>query len=87
MDGLTYRFELVDSFHGKPRWRRVDFDLRLYFSLKAGWVIGDDSGNVLARPWDDTEEEDKLLPPVGTWVSCKGAKSYVYSLIYIWATT
>jgi len=52
--------------------------VRLHWSARSGWVISDADGSIVGRPWDTEKDEQGILPPLGTWVSCKGAKSYVY---------
>lgn len=78
IDDLIYRYEPVGFRNGRPCWRRIDRDIHLHWSDRSGWVISDDEGLVLGRPWDVEKDEQEALPPHGIWVSRKGAKSYVY---------
>lgn len=41
---------------------------------------GDD---IYGRPWDVLPVDQGDVPPEGVWVSRKGAKAYVYDLVYL----
>jgi hypothetical protein len=69
IDGLVYKFEPDGHHSGKRSWRRVDLDLYLRWTGRAGWIVTDDSGNLLSRPWEVEKEAQGALPPDGFWVS------------------
>ncbi|WP_375785466.1 hypothetical protein ACE10Z_39210 [Bradyrhizobium sp. Pha-3] len=49
-----------------------------------GWVAWDPANrSCTGRPWDVLPAAQGGHPPEGDWVSRKGAKSYVYSLVYV----
>lgn len=83
VDGLVYRFEPAGMRNGRPCWRRVDGALWLAWTERSGWTIADAQGEVLGRPWASEREEQGAMPPDGTWVSRKGARSYVYEHRYV----
>jgi len=35
------------------------------------------------RPWDTLPHQQGNYPPEGDWISRKGSKSYVYTLVYV----
>ncbi len=37
----------------------------------------------VGRPWNVLPQDQGDHPPEGEWVSRKGSKSYVYSLVYV----
>ena len=37
----------------------------------------------MGRPWEVPPKMQADFPPEGDWVSRKGPKSYVYSLVYV----
>ncbi|MEM8801694.1 MAG: hypothetical protein AAGF55_04090 [Pseudomonadota bacterium] len=41
------------------------------------------SDEVFGRPWNLPPKDQGRAPPEGVWVSRKGAKAYVYDLVYI----
>jgi hypothetical protein len=49
-----------------------------------GWVAWDlESQSCTGRPWNVLLADQVDHPPEGDWVSRKGAKSYVYRLVYV----
>jgi hypothetical protein len=84
VDDLTYVFERVEDGDGQIRFKRSDIDLWVVWHERLGWIVWDEeSATVLGRPWDGLpSEQSETHPPEGEWVSKKGSKSYVYSLVY-----
>ena len=83
-DELVYRFEPDGQFGGRPRWRRTDGAVFVTWRDGLGWVIWDDALEaVTGRPWTLPPSEQGDRPPEGMWVSAKGAKAYVYALVYV----
>ena len=84
VDGLTYVFERVEADDGQIRYKRFDIDLWVVRHDRFGWVVWDEeTATVLGRPWGELpSEQPETHPPAGEWVSKKGSKSYVYSLVY-----
>lgn len=80
IDGLVYGYALAGIRQGRPCWRRTDRPLILSWTEQAGWVVSDEAGTILSRPWDVEKAAQGALPPEGIWVSRKGDKSYVYVL-------
>jgi hypothetical protein len=78
LDGIVYTYEPAGLRNHRPCWRRVDLALHLHWTDRSGWIISDEAGVVLSRPWDFERDEQGPLPPEGIWVSRKNAKSYVY---------
>ena len=85
VDGLTYVFERVEAGEGQTRYKRADIDLWVIRHDRFGWVVWDEgTATVLGRPWEGLpSEQPEAQPPEGEWVSKKGSKSYVYSLVYV----
>jgi hypothetical protein len=83
-DDLVYQFDRITSTSGETAYRRRDADLCITYRPTLGWVAYDEETQSLTgRCWDILPEaQDTDHPPVGIWVSRKGAKSYVYELIY-----
>jgi hypothetical protein len=84
-DGLVYAFTRKDRPDGLPGFQRTDQDLWIVYKGHLGWVAWDeDSQLVMGRPWTVAPEDQSTDgPPEGDWVSKKGAKSYVYDLVYV----
>ncbi|WP_349956609.1 hypothetical protein [Rhizobium sp. ZPR3] len=84
-DDLAYTFHRKQLPDGKIGYRREDADLWIRFQGGFGWGAWDDEdGALLGRPWNvPLPEQDADYPPECEWVSKKGAKSYVYELVYI----
>ncbi|MBR9764503.1 MAG: hypothetical protein GYB53_13495 [Rhodobacteraceae bacterium] len=84
LDGLIYRFDLARDPQGRPGYRRADRDLWIIRHPSLGWIAGSHDGTeIFGRPWDVPPEAQGAAPPEGTWVSRKGDKSYVYTLVHL----
>lgn len=83
VDDLVYIFDKIATADGQVRYKRSDADLWVVCHNRHGWVVWDPAtGAVLGRPWDIPPcEQAGSRPPAGDWVSKKGSKSYVYSLV------
>lgn len=70
--------------NGDIEYRRRDKDLWIVLKPDLGWVAYDEERcELMGRPWNVTPNEQTAdHPPAGEWVSKKGAKSYVYDLVY-----
>ena len=80
-EDLAYRFER----DGPHSFARVDdASMKVVWEGPWGWVARlPVSGLVAGRPWEILPAfQDPHRPPAGIWVSRKGAKSYVYTLIH-----
>ena len=84
VDDLTYVFERVEAGDGPIRYKRSDIDLWVVRHERLGWIVWDkETATVLGRPWNGLpSEQPETHLPEGEWVSKKGSKSYVYSLVY-----
>jgi hypothetical protein len=83
-DDLVYRFARMVAADGTAAWRREDLNVWIRRHPRLGWVAWDDEADVCTgRPWDVLPEDQGDEPPAGDWVSRKGAKSYVYTLVYV----
>ena len=83
-DDLVYRFERMKDAEGRVGFKRTDGDFWIIRHEHLGWIAGDwESDEVFGRPWDQLLEQSVTAPPEGIWVSRKGAKSYVYDLVYL----
>ncbi|WP_338722936.1 hypothetical protein [Devosia sp. XK-2] len=84
-DDLVYVFVRAAEPGGRSGFRRADGDYWIVFEPDLGWVAwNDESQDVAGRPWNTLPTDQPLdAPPEGEWVSKKGAKSYVYDLVYI----
>lgn len=82
LDGLVYLFSPTKPSNARPCWRRTDLALELRWTTARGWVVADQAGTVLSRPWDLEPGDQGPFPPIGVWVSRKGDKAYVYDLAY-----
>ena len=82
-DDLVYTFHRKELPDGKIGYQREDADLWISFQPGFGWGAWDDK-TLLGRPWNlSFQAQDVDYPPEGEWVSKKGAKSYVYDLVYV----
>jgi hypothetical protein len=82
-DGLVYQFDRRLHDNGCYGYRRRDADLWILRLADHGWVAVDPiTGEISGRPWSVSSKDQKEHRPEGDWVSKKGAKSYVYSLVY-----
>ncbi|GHC49942.1 hypothetical protein [Neogemmobacter tilapiae] len=86
IDDLVYIFERATDVTGQSGFQRQDRpDLWITYRRDWGWVaIQPDDGGIAGRPWSVLPaDQPTSCPPEGLWVSRKGNKSYVYSLVYI----
>ncbi len=83
-DDLVYVFVLAPDAAGQRAYQRQDQDYWITHREDLGWVAWDEaSQSVMGRPWSVQPQDQGDHPPEGIWVSRKGAKSYVYSLVYL----
>jgi hypothetical protein len=83
-DELVYTFVRGPDRFGRRAYQRQDQDLWITHRGELGWVMWDEESDaVTGRPWDVGPRDQGDEPPEGDWVSKKGAKSYVYELVYI----
>ena len=82
-DNLVYQFDRTPLADGQIGYKRRDRDLWIVYRPTLGWVaLNEESGLVGGRLWDVLPADQGDHPPAGDWVSKKGAKSYVYELVY-----
>jgi hypothetical protein len=82
-DDLVYQFDRAQRADGQIGYKRRDRDLWIVHRPTLGWVaLYEESGLMSGRPWDVLPADQGDHPPPGDWVSKKGAKSYVYELVY-----
>lgn len=85
IDGLVYSFDRATDASGQSGFQRRDRpDLWITFQPDLGWIaIQPEDGGIAGRPWSvQPADQPATCPPEGIWVSRKGDKSYVYSLVY-----
>ncbi len=83
-DDLVYLFEAATDSDGRAGFKRCDGEYWIIRHESLGWIAGSwDSDEVFGRPWDQLTPQPRSAPPEGVWVSRKGAKSYVYDLVYV----
>jgi hypothetical protein len=83
-DGLIYRFARSQRSDGSIGYKRDDGDYWIVQKPDWGWIAWDEaSQSCTGRPWNALPQEQKDFPPEGDWVSRKGSKSYVYTLVYV----
>lgn len=79
-DGLVHRFDRQLC----GRYRRQDGPYWIVRHPVYGWVAQNEgSDEVFGRHWTVPPEDQGGAPPEGVWVSRKGAKAYVYDLVYL----
>lgn len=78
---VVYRF--VRAAHGA--YVRTDTPrMTIRWEGAFGWSARDpDTGALAGRVWDVLPADQGPCPPEGQWVSCKGARSYVYDLVHM----
>lgn len=81
-DELVYQFDRMLREDGSVGYKRRDADLWIVFKEGFGWIAIDDSGEIAGRSWYVPARAQADHPTEGEWVSKKGDKSYVYTLIY-----
>jgi hypothetical protein len=83
-DDLVYTFIRKTSPDGSVGYQRQDQDLWIVHRPEWGWVAWDDaSQSCMGRPWGVLPRDQGDYPPEGDWISRKGPKSHVYSLVYL----
>ncbi len=81
-DDVVYRFDRMDREDGSVGYKRRDADLWIVFDEAFGWIAINGTGEIGGRSWNVAAQAQGDHPPEGEWVSKKGNKSYVYSLVY-----
>lgn len=82
-DELVYHFDRMYREDGSVGYKRRDADLWIVFQEDFGWIAIDEStGEIGGRSWNVLPQAQGDHPPEGEWVSKRGSKSYVYTLIY-----
>ncbi len=84
-DGLVYRF----ASDKVGVYRRADRPaLTIQWDPGFGWIALDpETADVAGMVWGVPPYAQGRCPPEGPWVSCKGAKSYVYDLVHVSSPT
>lgn len=83
-DKLVYTFKREQFDDGNAAYRRQDQDIWIVRRPEWGWVVWDQASNTCTgRPWNALPHQQADYPPEGDWVSRKGSKSYVYTLVYV----
>lgn len=83
-DELVYTFVRATRQNQTAAYKRMDGDYWITKRSEWGWVAWDDaSQSCMGRPWNVLPQDQGDHPPEGEWVSRKGSKSYVYSLVYV----
>lgn len=83
IDNLVYQFDQVLLNDGTYGYMSCNADLWITKEEKKGWIaVGPITGDIVGRPWFVLPEDQLDYTPEGDWVSKKGTKTYVYSLIY-----
>lgn len=83
-DELVYTFVRTEQHDRTVAYKRLDGDYWIIKQPSWGWVVWDDaSQSCVGRPWNVLPQDQGEYPPEGEWVSRKGSKSYVYSLVYV----
>lgn len=83
-DDLVYIFVRRPVEDGGNAYKRQDQDIWIVYRPDWGWVAWDEvSDACTGRPWDTLPHQQGNHPPEGDWVSRKGSKSYVYTLVYV----
>jgi hypothetical protein len=75
---------MAQTADGALGYRRSDGDHWIIRHQEHGWVAWDyETETISGRPWEVLPNMQADFPPEGVWVSRKGSKSYVYSLVYV----
>jgi len=83
-DQLVYTFVRTVRHGHAMAYKRLDGDYWIIKRPDWGWVVwDDDSRSCMGRPWNVLPKDQGDHPPEGEWVSKKGSRSYVYSLVYV----
>lgn len=87
-DDTVYQFARTLRADGSFGYRRQDKDLWIIRDPRLGWIAPHpETDEITGKPWNHLPDEQGNYPPEGEWVSKKGAKSYVYQLVYITDTS
>jgi hypothetical protein len=83
-DELVYTFVRTMRGNDGSAYKRQDGDYWIINRPDWGWVAWDEADqSCTGRPWNVLPRDQGDYPPEGEWVSRKGAKSYVYGLVYV----
>jgi hypothetical protein len=83
-DDLVYTFVRTIRRDGEAAYKRQDGDYWITRKSEWGWVAWDElSQSCPGRPWNVLPRDQDDHPPEGEWLSRKGSKSQVYSLVYV----
>jgi hypothetical protein len=82
-DDLVYQFDRQKRSDGSYGYKRRDLDIWIIQSPQYGWIAISPEDEINGIPWGILPEEQQDFPPECDWVSKKGSKSYVYSLVYL----
>lgn len=81
-DDLVYRFDRQTRPDGSVGYKRQDSDLWIERRHGWGWVAWDEATqSCMGRPRNVPPDQQGDHPPEGDWVSRKGPRSYVYTLV------
>lgn len=79
LDGVTYRFDREpEQWNGRVSYRRIDLPLWIRRTDAEGWAVVDAQG--VANGWPMSGAMDPVSPPLVSWRSQQGDKSYLYDL-------
>ena len=83
-DATVHRFARAERHDGTLGYRREDADVWIVRDDRFGWVmeLGERGEAVAGIPWGVPPADQGRHPPEGDWVSRKGDRSYVHSLVY-----
>jgi hypothetical protein len=81
-DDLVYEFAKRQRDDGLNGYKRLDADVWIVRHKRLGWVAISSEKEISGAPWLILPEEQSDLPPEGEWISKKGSKVYVYTLVY-----
>lgn len=82
-DDTVYKFNIDGEYNGRPKWQRVDKNIKVVFIDKVGWCVVDEETNQVSWPSPEINDMKASLPPEGRWVSKKNGKSYEYDLVLL----
>ena len=84
-DSLVYTFDKTERPDNLSGYKRRDADLWITYRRNIGWcAYNEETYEAEGIPWDAIgKHQNPDFPPEGIWVSRKGEKSYVYTLVFI----